>query len=81
MLMRYEQILYEVKDRVTVITLNRPEVPNAWTTQMDREIGDALERSNARAIGILSDTIITRNVVENLIVNLEVVMTEEYVIG
>jgi len=29
---------------------------------------------------VLSDTIITRNVLENLIVNLEVVMMEEYVI-
>ena len=79
MLMRYEQILYEVKNEVTVITLNRPEVLNAWTTQMDREIGDPLERSSARAMEVLSDTIITRKVVEELMVNLEVVMTEEHV--
>jgi len=44
--MDYEQILYEIKDSVAVITLNRPEVLNAWTPQMWREMGDALERSN-----------------------------------
>ena len=44
--MSYGQILYEIKDGVAIITLNRPEVLNAWTPQMDREIGDALKRSN-----------------------------------
>jgi len=44
--MGYEQILYEIKDGVAIITLNRPEVLNAWTPQMAREIGDALEKSN-----------------------------------
>lgn len=44
--MSYEQIIYEIKDCVAVITLNRPDVLNAWTPRMDREIGDALERSN-----------------------------------
>jgi enoyl-CoA hydratase/carnithine racemase len=44
--MDYEQILYEVKGRVAVITLNRPEVLNAWTPQMGQEIIDALEKSN-----------------------------------
>jgi len=44
--MSYEQILYEIKDSVAVITLNRPEVLNAWTPQMGQEICDALESSN-----------------------------------
>jgi enoyl-CoA hydratase/carnithine racemase len=30
-------VLYEVDDRVAVITLNRPEVLNAWTMEMGRE--------------------------------------------
>jgi len=46
MITSYEQILYEIKDGVAVITLNRPEVLNAWTPQMWREMGDALESSN-----------------------------------
>jgi enoyl-CoA hydratase/carnithine racemase len=44
--MGYEQILYEIRDGVAVITLNRPEVLNAWTPQMGREMSDALEKSN-----------------------------------
>lgn len=40
----------------------------------------AYARMNA-CMGVLSDTIITRNVLEKLIANLEVIMTEEYVIG
>jgi len=46
MIMDYEQILYEIKDGVAVITLNRPKVLNAFTPQMGREIVDALENSN-----------------------------------
>jgi len=44
--MGYEQILYEIKDGIAIVTLNRPEVLNAWTPQMAQEIGDALEKSN-----------------------------------
>jgi len=44
--MGYEQILYEIRDGVAVITLNRPEVLNAWTPQMGREISNALDNSN-----------------------------------
>lgn len=44
--MGYEQILYEIKDGVAVITLNRPEVLNAWTPQMWLEMDDALKNSN-----------------------------------
>ncbi len=34
----YEQIIYDVRDRVATITLNRPERLNAWTPQMGREL-------------------------------------------
>jgi len=44
--MGYEQILYEIRDGVAIITLNRPEVLNAWTPQMGREISNALDSSN-----------------------------------
>ena len=36
--MAYEQILYDVRERVATITLNRPERLNAWTPQMGREL-------------------------------------------
>lgn len=42
----YSVILYETRDRVAVITLNRPEKLNAWTTQMAGEVADALQRAN-----------------------------------
>jgi len=41
--MNFEQIIYEVNDRIAVITLNRPEVLNAWTTTMMSEIIKALD--------------------------------------
>jgi enoyl-CoA hydratase/carnithine racemase len=51
----YTEILYEVDDPVATITLNRPESMNAWTTTMDFEIRDALERAGAdrRVVGII----------------------------
>lgn len=39
------EILYEVTDRVAVVTLNRPDQLNAWTHTMQRELAEALDRA------------------------------------
>ncbi len=39
--MNYREILYHVKDGVALVTLNRPDKLNAWTTRMAEEIQDA----------------------------------------
>ena len=36
--MNFEQIKYEVEDRIATITLNRPDNLNAWTIIMMREL-------------------------------------------
>lgn len=41
--MSFEQLNYEVRDRVATITFNRPERMNALTKIMEREIRDAME--------------------------------------
>lgn len=50
----YEQILYELKDRVATITLNRPDKLNAWTQKMEEELTQAIRGaaadSNVRVI-------------------------------
>jgi enoyl-CoA hydratase/carnithine racemase len=43
----YEQILYEVKDPVATITLNRPERLNAWTDRMGAEVKHAVAQAEA----------------------------------
>jgi enoyl-CoA hydratase/carnithine racemase len=43
----YTQILYDVKNHVATITLNRPEQMNAFTNVMLHEMLDALERVDA----------------------------------
>jgi enoyl-CoA hydratase/carnithine racemase len=43
----YHEIIYEVDDPVATITLNRPDSLNAWTSSMDAEIRDAVERAAA----------------------------------
>src|SRR5215813_6237224 len=40
--MGYEHILYEVKDRIATVTLNRPDKLNAWTTTMGHEVKQAM---------------------------------------
>jgi len=45
-MMNFEQILYEVDDRVAVITLNRPEMLNAWTQVMMENILQALDMAD-----------------------------------
>ena len=40
--MRYRETLYRVDEKVAVITLNRPDKLNAWTTRMAEEIQDAV---------------------------------------
>jgi len=50
----YEQITYEVRERVALITLNRPEKLNAWTPKMAAEQAHAIGRANDdRAIGAI----------------------------
>lgn len=41
--MNLTQILYEVQDRVAVITLNRPERMNAFTGRMMHELLEVFE--------------------------------------
>src|SRR5690606_24475846 len=38
----YEDLLYEVKGRVAVLTLNRPDRLNAWTGAMERSVKRAM---------------------------------------
>ena len=45
--MSYENILYEVSDRIATITLDRPEKMNAFTETMRLELHDAFDRSDA----------------------------------
>jgi enoyl-CoA hydratase/carnithine racemase len=45
--MSYEQILYEVRDAIATITLNRPSRLNAWTPHMGRELYHAFQEAGA----------------------------------
>ncbi len=45
--MEYEEIIYETKDAVALITLNRPDKLNAWTPRMCEEQAHAIEQANA----------------------------------
>ena len=44
--MRYEQIIYTVEESIATITLNRPEVLNAWTPLMMQEVLQALDAAD-----------------------------------
>lgn len=44
--MKFEQITFEVRDGVGILTLNRPDRLNAWTYQMSGELAEAIERCN-----------------------------------
>ena len=41
--MPYNEILYETRERVATITLNRPDKLNAWTRTMDSEVRAAVQ--------------------------------------
>src|SRR5882724_6895405 len=43
----YQQILYEVSEKIATITLNRPDRMNAWTPVMERDVRDAMGRAAA----------------------------------
>jgi enoyl-CoA hydratase/carnithine racemase len=47
----YAEILYDVRDRVATVTLNRPAALNAWTAVMGREVRDAMTQA-ARDEGV-----------------------------
>lgn len=52
--MSYEQIRYEQRDDLAVLTLNRPERLNAWTGRMGKELADAIGTANdERSIGAI----------------------------
>jgi enoyl-CoA hydratase/carnithine racemase len=43
----YEEILYDVVDRVATVTLNRPDKLNAWTARMEEEVSGAVRGAAA----------------------------------
>jgi len=44
--MSYQEILYDVADRIATVTLNRPEKLNAWTMRMSAEVRHALVQAD-----------------------------------
>lgn len=52
--MPYQQVLYEVRDAIATVTLNRPERRNAWTDVMAGELYDAMRTAAAdRAVRVI----------------------------
>ncbi|MGH6716914.1 MAG: enoyl-CoA hydratase [Bradyrhizobium sp.] len=47
--MAYQQILFEVSEKIATITLNRPDRLNAWTPIMEGEVRDAMMAASAAA--------------------------------
>lgn len=55
--MAYEEVLYDVKDSVATITLNRPAKLNAWTVKMEEEVASAMgeaEKDDAVRVIVLT---------------------------
>ncbi len=44
--MSYDTITFDKEDSIAILTLNRPERLNAWTTQMNMDIVDAVRNAN-----------------------------------
>jgi enoyl-CoA hydratase/carnithine racemase len=44
--LKYEQIAYEVEERIATITLDRPDKLNAFTSEMMQELLDAFDRAD-----------------------------------
>lgn len=45
--MSYRTIIYEVADNILTLTLNRPEILNAFNNDMGSEMIDAFDRADA----------------------------------
>jgi enoyl-CoA hydratase/carnithine racemase len=45
--MSYQHILYEIRDRIATVTLNRPDRMNAWTPTMERDVRHAMQAAAA----------------------------------
>ncbi len=45
--MGYQEIVYDVTDRIATNTLTRPDKLNAWTVTMNREVREAVEQAAA----------------------------------
>ena len=45
--MSYEHILYDVRDGIATVTLNRPDKLNAWTRKMSHELRAAMHAASA----------------------------------
>lgn len=52
--MAHEQIRFEIRDDVALVTLDRPAKLNAWTPRMAEEMAEAFDRANGdRAVGAI----------------------------
>ena len=63
----YSTILFDVRDRIATVTLNRPDSLNAFSGQMGQELEDAYRRCD-RDDGVRAVTVATRSRTSNRIV-------------